>query len=47
MRCVVYRGVGGREVVSVEERPDPQPGRFEVVIAPPFACINPADVLQR
>ena len=47
MRCVVYRGVGGREVVAVEERPDPQPGRFEVVIAPPFAGINPADVLQR
>ena len=47
MRCVVYRGVGGREVVAVEERPDPQPDRFEVVIAPPFAGINPADVLQR
>ena len=47
MRCVVYRGVGGREVVAVEQRPDPQPDRFEVVIAPPFAGINPADVLQR
>jgi putative PIG3 family NAD(P)H quinone oxidoreductase len=39
--------VGGREVVAVEQRPDPQPDRFEVVIAPPFAGINPADVLQR
>jgi NADPH:quinone reductase len=47
VRCVVYRGVGGREVVAVEDRPDPEPGRFEVVIAPPFAGINPADVLQR
>src|SRR5205085_2266455 len=47
VRCVVYRGVGGREVVAVEQRPDPQPDRFEVVIAPPFAGINPADVLQR
>jgi NADPH:quinone reductase len=47
MRCVVYRGVGGREVVAVEERPDPDPSRFEVVIAPPFAGVNPADVLQR
>ena len=47
MRCVVYRGVGGREVVAVEDRPDPEPDRFEVVIAPPFAGINPADVLQR
>ena len=33
--------------MSVEERPDPVPGRFEVVIAPPFAGVNPADVLQR
>jgi NADPH:quinone reductase-like Zn-dependent oxidoreductase len=47
VRCVVYRGVGGREVVAVEDRPDPEPDRFEVVIAPPFAGINPADVLQR
>jgi len=47
VRCVVYRGVGGREMVAIEERPDPEPGRFEVVIAPPFAGVNPADVLQR
>jgi len=33
--------------MSVGERPDPVPGRFEVVIAPPFAGVNPADVLQR
>jgi NADPH:quinone reductase len=47
VRCVVYHGTGGREVIAVEERPDPVPGRFEVVIAPPFAGVNPADVLQR
>lgn len=47
MRCVVYSGVGGREVVSIEERPDPRPGRYEVLIAPRFAGLNPADVLQR
>jgi NADPH:quinone reductase len=47
MNCVVFRGVGGREVVSVEERPDPRPGKFEVVITPGFAGVNPADVLQR
>jgi NADPH:quinone reductase-like Zn-dependent oxidoreductase len=47
MRCVVFDGVGGREVVTIQERPDPQPGRFEVVIAPAFAGLNPADVLQR
>jgi NADPH:quinone reductase-like Zn-dependent oxidoreductase len=34
MRCVVYRGTGGREVVEVTERPDPEPSKFEVLIAP-------------
>jgi NADPH:quinone reductase len=47
VRCVVYHGVGGREVVALEERPDPSPGRFEVAIAPAYAGVNPADVLQR
>ncbi len=47
MKCVVYRGVGGRELVAVEERPDPSPGRFEVLIAPTHSGLNPADVLQR
>lgn len=47
MRCVVYRGVGGREVVDVEERADPEPGRFELLIEPAYAGLNPADVLQR
>jgi NADPH2:quinone reductase len=47
MRCVVYSGVGGPEVVSVEERPDPTPGKFEVLIATAFSGVNPADVLQR
>jgi NADPH:quinone reductase len=44
---VVYRGVGGREVVAVEDRPDPVPSKFEVLIAPRYAGLNPADVLQR
>lgn len=47
MKCVVFRGVGGREVVAVEERPDPVPAKFEVLIAPTFAGVNPADALQR
>lgn len=47
MRCVVFHGTGGREVMAVEERPDPVPGRFDVLIAPSFAGVNPADVLQR
>ena len=47
MRCVVYNGHGGPEVVAVEDRDAPYPGRFEVLIAPVFAGLNPADVLQR
>src|SRR5436190_22764926 len=47
VRCVVFNGTGGREVMAVEERPDPVPGRFDVVVAPQYAGVNPADVLQR
>jgi NADPH2:quinone reductase len=47
MRCVVFNGTGGNEVVSVESRADPQPGKFEVLIATEYAAVNPADVLQR
>jgi NADPH2:quinone reductase len=47
MKCVVYRGIGGREVIAIEERPDPVAGRFEVLIAPGYSGMNPADVLQR
>jgi NADPH:quinone reductase len=47
MRCVVYNGRGGPEVVAVQDRDQPRPGRFEVLIAPAFAGLNPADVLQR
>jgi NADPH2:quinone reductase len=47
MRCIVFSGAGGNEVVGVEERPDPKPGRFEVLIEPRFSGVNPADVLQR
>ena len=37
MKCIVFRGAGGREVAAVESRRDPAPSRFEVVIAPRFA----------
>jgi NADPH2:quinone reductase len=47
MRCVVFNGTGGNEVVSVESRADPQPGKFEVLIATEYAAVNPADVHQR
>src|SRR3954468_8339837 len=47
VKCLVFHGTGGREVMAVEERPDPAPGRFDVLVAPAFAGVNPADVLQR
>jgi putative PIG3 family NAD(P)H quinone oxidoreductase len=47
MKCVVYKGVGGPEVVAVEDRPDPEPAKFEVLIEPRYSGVNPADVLQR
>ncbi|HEY1565580.1 MAG TPA: zinc-binding dehydrogenase [Solirubrobacteraceae bacterium] len=47
MRCVVFNGTGGNEVVSIESREDPQPSKFEVLIATEYAGVNPADVLQR
>lgn len=47
MRAVVFTGAGGDEVVQVVERPDPEPGPGEVVIAARYAGVNPADLLQR
>ena len=47
MRCVVYTGAGGNEVVACEERPDPICGDEEVLIHAAFAGINGADVAQR
>ncbi len=47
MRAVVFAGHGGNEVVRLEERPDPVPGAYEVLVAARFAGINWADVMQR
>jgi putative PIG3 family NAD(P)H quinone oxidoreductase len=47
VRAVVFTGAGGNEVVSVEERPDPEPGSEDVVVRVDFAGLNPADVVQR
>src|SRR5437868_6689310 len=47
MRCVVFNGSGGNEIVSVESLADPPPAKFEVLIATEYAAVNPADVLQR
>jgi NADPH:quinone reductase-like Zn-dependent oxidoreductase len=47
MIAVTFTGAGGPEVVSVAERPDPEPGSHEVVVRATHAGLNPADLAQR
>ncbi len=47
MRAVVITQTGGPEVLQVEQRPDPQPGRGEVLIDVRAAGVNFADLLAR
>src|SRR5437867_2486445 len=47
MRAIVFAGVGGPEVMRLEERPDPVPGDGEVLVAVRFAALNTADLAQR
>jgi NADPH:quinone reductase len=47
MKAVVFTGAGGNEVVSVQVRPDPQPGPGEVLVEVDVAGLNPADLHQR
>jgi putative PIG3 family NAD(P)H quinone oxidoreductase len=47
MRCVVFTGVGGGEVVDLQERPDPVPGSGELLVRVRYAGLNPADLHQR
>lgn len=47
MRAVIAAGVGGPEVLTVGELPDPEPGPGEVVLAVAAAGLNRADLLQR
>jgi synaptic vesicle membrane protein VAT-1 len=47
MRAVVLKGVGGPEVLEVQERPDPPVGAGEVRIAVRAAGINFADTMAR
>lgn len=47
MRCIVFSGAGGAEVMELRERPDPQPGPDEVLVAVTHAGLNPADLHQR
>ena len=43
MRAIVLHG----EELRLEERPDPEPGSEEVLVAAPYAAVNPADLAQR
>jgi NADPH:quinone reductase len=47
VRCVVFTGAGGNEVVELAERGDPVPGTQDVLVRVRFAGLNPADVHQR
>ena len=47
MRAVVFTGAGGNEVVSVETRPDPEPGPEDIVVRVSYGGLNPADLIQR
>jgi NADPH2:quinone reductase len=47
MRAIAFTGAGGREVMRLEERPDPEPGSDEIVVAASYAALNPADLAQR
>jgi NADPH2:quinone reductase len=47
VRCVVFTGAGGNEVVRLEERPDPVPGTQDVLVRVRYAGLNPADTAQR
>jgi len=47
MRAVVLRSHGGPEVLTIEEVPDLEPGRDEILVQVEHTAINRADVLQR
>jgi putative PIG3 family NAD(P)H quinone oxidoreductase len=47
MRAAIANGPGGPDVLNVVERPDPEPGPGEVVLAVAAAGLNRPDLLQR
>src|SRR2546426_11621629 len=47
VRAIVFAGTGGREVMRLEQRPDPVPGSEELLVAARFAGVNTADLAQR
>src|SRR5919106_365767 len=47
MRQIVTTGTGGRDVLKVQEKPDPTPAENQVVIRVRAAGLNFADILSR
>ena len=47
MRCIEIVSPGGPEVLRLVERPDPRPGRGDVLIDVAAAGVNRPDILQR
>ena len=47
MRAAVITAPGGPDVLSIEQRPVPVPGRGEVLVRVRASAINRADILQR
>src|SRR5882672_11027231 len=47
MRCVEISTPGSPEVLKLVERPDPVPGRGEVLIRVAAAGVNRPDIMQR
>ncbi|HEY8536073.1 MAG TPA: hypothetical protein VIL25_06475, partial [Vicinamibacterales bacterium] len=47
MRAIVVSRFGGPEVLTIGDRPDPQPGAGEVVVRLRAAGVNPVDAYIR
>ncbi|MEK6688437.1 MAG: alcohol dehydrogenase catalytic domain-containing protein, partial [Gemmatimonadota bacterium] len=47
MRAIIHQGVGGPEVLTLADRPTPDPGPGQVRVAVRAAGLNRADILQR
>src|SRR5215510_14826824 len=47
MKAIVVRQFGGREVLRLEELPDPRPGPSEVLVRVRAAGVNPVDAYIR
>jgi NADPH:quinone reductase len=47
VQAVTFTGAGGNEVVSLQQREDPEPARHEIRVAARYAGVNWADLAQR